>query len=570
MTEPSSSRDPIFSLSDEFVDAFAVACPVDASLVGVACDAGAWNDWSPAGVAAWGSTLTSFRERLHALPPVASNPWASLARRVMANYLDERLDEQAHGEHLVNLNNIDSTLQHMRMVFDMMDTSSAAGWEAVLRRLETVDRAAKSYQASLEEGRRSGKVVAKRQVQAGITQAEHQAGPSSFFLTLLSTAEAAEKATPGSVSVAVLERLPAAVENARRTFGELARYLAETYLPDASEVDGVGEARYQRASRRFLGANIDLRETYAWGWAEVRRIEAEMAALAEQIQPGATVPEVIRMLEQDPARCAGSLDEFLELMRERQARALADLEGVHFDVPEPIRRIEVKLAPPGGALGAYYLPPSEGFKRPGTIWYAPGEVCQVPLYGEISTAYHEGFPGHHLQCGLQVYFEEQLSRVHRFLVMYSGYAEGWALYAEQLMGELGYFEKPEYVLGMLAAKLMRAYRVVIDIGMHLDLPIPKDAPAHGGERWSYEAAVEMMEGRAFMASDHARSEVTRYLGWPGQAISYKVGERVMLELRAEMRRRQAEAFDLKAFHGKVLGAGSVGLDLLRELVLNEA
>ncbi|HSO00525.1 MAG TPA: DUF885 domain-containing protein, partial [Candidatus Nanopelagicales bacterium] len=466
MSSRSDARDPAFALSDALCEAFARHCPASATMAGLPCDGAAWNDWSPVGVAAWGATLGSFEERLRELRPAApGDHWGTVARQVMAGYLAERLDEQVHAEHLRDLNNIESTLQHLRVVFDMMDTGSPEGWDAVLARLETIDGAAAGYRASLEEGRRTGRVVARRQVLAAMEQAAHQAGPGSFFETLI-------PAAAGVARPAVVERLPAAVEGARRTFADLHGYLKETYLPSATEVDGVGEERYLRAARRFLGARIDPRETYAWGWSEVASIEAAMARLGEEIMPGTPVPEVIRLLERDPSRCAGSVEEFLELMRARQEKALADLEGGHFDVPEPIRRIEVRLAPPGGPLGASYVPPSEGFARPGTIWYSPGEATTIPLWGEITTAYHEGFPGHHLQCGLQVCLEGQLSRLHRFLVMYSGYAEGWALYAEQLMHELGYFEKPEYVLGMLAAKLMRAYRVVIDIGMHLDLPIP--------------------------------------------------------------------------------------------------
>jgi uncharacterized protein (DUF885 family) len=308
---------------------------------------------------------------------------------------------------------------------------------------------------------------------------------------------------------------------------------------------------------------------YAWGWSEVHALEAEMTRLAAEIRPGATLPEVIDLLETDPARCAADPDEFLSMMVARQQRALAELDGTHFDIPDPLRRIEVKMAPQGGPLGAYYVPPSEGFKRQGTIWYSPGDKRRFPLYDEITTAYHEGFPGHHLQCGLQVHLSDRLSRLHRFLVCYSGHAEGWALYAEQLMYELGYFERPEYVLGMLQGKLTRAYRVVLDIGMHLELPIPKDAPLHAGGRWSHDVAVEYLHGRCFLTPEHAQSEATRYLGWPGQAISYKVGERVVLDLRDELRRRQGAAFDLKAFHAKVIGSGSVGLDHLREIVLED-
>jgi uncharacterized protein (DUF885 family) len=137
------------------------------------------------------------------------------------------------------------------------------------------------------------------------------------------------------------------------------------------------------------------------------------------------------------------------------------------------------------------------------------------------------------------------------------------------MHELGYFEKPDYVLGMLAAQMMRACRIAIDIGAHLELPIPKDSPFHPGESWSFELAARMMTELASLTPEMAASEVTRYLGWPGQAISYKVGQRVMLDLRDEARRKLGGAFNLREFHAKVVGSGPVGLKILRDLVLGD-
>ena len=564
MSVPADITDPVFPLSDELVNAFAVRWPAYATMAGVPADHGAWNDWSPAGVEAWAGVLASFQARLRALPEPAG-AWARLARRVMGAFLHERLDDHAHGEHLVELNNIDSASQHIRMVFDVMDTTTAAGWAAVAARLGTLDQACESYRAALEEGRRTGRVVARRQVLAVIEQARLHAGDGSFFHTL----PAACERSGAEVPAAIREGVASGVGVARGAFAALADYLERTYLPAASAVDAVGRERYLRLARRFLGTTIDPVETYAWGWSEVHAIEAQMARVAAEIRHGATLPEVIEILKTEPARSAASAAEFLRYMEERQRRALAELDGTHFDIPAPIRRLEVKQAPPGGAIGAYYIPPSEGFARPGTIWYSPGAATRFPLWDEISTAYHEGFPGHHLQCGLQVYLEDRLSRLHRFLVCYSGHAEGWALYVEQLMHELGYFERPDYVLGMLAGKLARAYRVVLDIGMHLELPIPRDAPLHAGGAWRHEIAVEYMHQRAFLDLDHARSEATRYLGWPGQAICYKVGERVILDLRDTLRRRQGAAFDLKAFHASVIGSGSIGLDHLREIVLSD-
>ena len=151
------------------------------------------------------------------------------------------------------------------------------------------------------------------------------------------------------------------------------------------------------------------------------------------------------------------------------------------------------------------------------------------------------------------------------MIWYPGLGEGWALYAEQLVDELGFFEKPDYVFGFLAAQMLRSCRVVIDIGSHLELPIPADQPFHAGEEWSFETAVEMLQEYATLERDYAESETTRYLGWPGQAISYKVGHRAILDIRAQLESR--DGFDLKKFHADLLGVGPVGLDLLRELLL---
>jgi uncharacterized protein (DUF885 family) len=291
--------------------------------------------------------------------------------------------------------------------------------------------------------------------------------------------------------------------------------------------------------------------------------------MVEQIEPGATRREVVELLNTDPDRRA-SRDDFVRIMQQRQAIALGELDGSHFDVPDPIKVVDTKLAPPGTFIGAYYISPSEDFSRPGGVWFSVGDNETIPVWDKVSTAYHEGFPGHHLQTGVQMSLAERTSRLQRVWVWYSGSGEGWALYSETLMRELGYFEKPEYVFGMLASEMLRACRVAVDIGMHLGLPIPHNQPFHPGEAWSFDTAVEMLTDYAGQLPDYARSEVTRYLGWPGQAPAYKIGERVILDLRRERKAQLGADFDLKQFHADVLEAGPVGLDLLREFVTDSA
>jgi uncharacterized protein (DUF885 family) len=188
---------------------------------------------------------------------------------------------------------------------------------------------------------------------------------------------------------------------------------------------------------------------------------------------------------------------------------------------------------------------------------------RFPIWKEVSTCYHEAVPGHHLQVAQVVYLADKLSRFQRLFGFVSGHGEGWALYAERLMGELGYLEDPALEMGMLAAQAMRAVRVVVDIGMHLELPII-EGEAHAGETWTPELALPFVVGRSRFPEVFMRSEVDRYLGWPGQAISYKVGERVWLEARAEAKQRKGAGFDLKEFHTFALDLGSMGLGQLQD------
>ncbi|MCC7538488.1 MAG: DUF885 domain-containing protein [Deltaproteobacteria bacterium] len=532
-----------------------------ATYQGVAGHDAEWDDLSPEGAPRVIDALTSFRARLAALPP-STERWELLARSIARDYLDLELERYEHGDHLVDLNNIASSFQAIRMVFDVMNTSSVEGWNDIVTRLATIDRVCDGYRRALAAGLALGRTVARRQVLACIEQGRVHGGERSYFRTMPGALERSGVSTPELAS-----RLSEAVEHACKSYGALTDWLESDYLPSAREKDAVGHERYLRMARRFLGMQIDAADTYAWGWEQVREIGESMRKVAAEIRPGASVAEVIELLRTDPERCAPSADAFLSLMRERQEKAVAALSGTHFDIPDPVRRVDVKLAPPGSTLGAYYIPPSDGFGRNGTVWYALGDKQRVPLFDEISVAYHEGFPGHHLQCGIQVWLTDRLSRLHRVGEGYSGYAEGWALYTERLMHELGFYEKPDYVLGMLACQMMRACRVVIDIGCHLELPIPEGQSFHPGERWSFDLGVEMMTNLAGLDLDNARSEMTRYLGWPGQAISYKVGERVIFELRDEAKRREGAAFDLKRFHARVLGSGPVGLASLRDIVV---
>lgn len=547
---------PIYQLSSDIVDELAKLFPDVATELGIKGHDDRWTDLSPEGAESALRTVRHFRTKVDALPAAGSD-WDRLAIELAKTTLDEEAQKYQHGDHLRDLNSMASSLQSLREIWDHMGQESEQDWTNITYRLERLPAAIDGYRTSLDEGRRKNMAVAERQVRAAVEQCRVSASQNSRLTKLLDVYEK-KNGTGG-----LLTRLEEAVTEARRSFSELGDYLADTYATDSAERDGVGAERYVRAAYGFLGTNIDPVETYAWGWEQVAELSAQMKTVAAQILPGASLDEVDRLLKTDPGRTVPDSATLATFIQERLDDALDRLAGTHFEVPDPVRTVTVNIAPPGSSLGAYYVSPSEDFTRPGSVWWSLTPNGPYPVFDEVSTAYHEGFPGHHLQVGVQVSLAEQLSRLHRLWVWKSGAGEGWALYAERFMNELGFFEKPDYVLGWLSGQMLRACRVVIDIGSHLDLPIPTGQPFHPGEQWTFETAVEMLVRYAAQGRPHAESEVTRYLGWPGQAISYKVGEKVILDIRKETEDRLGTSFDQRAFHARLLEVGPVGLDLLK-------
>ena len=546
-----------FEISDRLTEEFCDLSPIAATKAGVPGRDHLWDDTSPEGHAAMAAFCKAAIEEL---APHLGHPERkqAVAARVLSAALEESLRRFEEGEHLVDMNHIFSPPQVIRDVFDLMDPEGDEGWNAIVARLGSVGAPLEGYRECLEAGIESGQTVARRQVNSVIEQSRSLASDESRFLKYV------EIAGESGRDVADIQD---AVDKARIAYGELAAWLEETYLSAATESDAVGRERYVRAADYFLGITIDPEETYLWGWEEVHRLRSEMEQTAAEIDPDKTIEEVIELLDTDPGRAEPSHEAFAAFVEKIQAEAVEQLAGEHFDVPEELRRVTVNIAPGDGALGAWYHAPSEDMSRPGSIWYAPGSRTAIPVWQEVSTAYHEGFPGHHLQVGTAVRLRDEVSRFHRLFLWKSGAGEGWALYAERLMDELGFFANPEYRLGLLASQLFRATRIVVDIGTQLELAIPGDAPLHAGEVWNYDIAVDYMDKVGLQERDVAESEVKRYLGWFGQAISYKVGEREILKMREVRKEKDGADFDIRRFHKDLLEAGAIRLDQVWELVV---
>ncbi|MEU2347168.1 DUF885 domain-containing protein [Modestobacter sp. NPDC049651] len=565
MTQPAtteSSARPATprQVADRFVEQLSDLDPIVATSLGNRPGDDRLPDTSPAGADAEAQlqrdTLAELDRVLAADPALADDPVERRCATLLRERLTASLDLHDAGEHLRAVSNLFSPVHSVRQVFSMMPSGSAEDWAVIARRLARVPEAYRGYRESLAAGAARGLLAAPRQVRTVVGQLdEWLAGP--YFAGLVAAGP---------------EELRGELDDAARAadgaVAEVRDFLRDEYAPQAEGTpDAVGRERYARFARSWngtdLGAGQGLEEAYAWGWAEHKRILAEQRVLADQVLAGGTPMEAMRWLGEHGEAIEG-VEQIRVRLQAMMDEAVDALDGVHFDIAGPVRQVEAMIAPPGSAAAPYYTRPTQDFSRPGRTWLPTLGKDRFPLWDLVSTWYHEGVPGHHLQLAQWAYVAQDLSAYQTSIGSVGANVEGWALYAERLMDELGFLTDPGARLGYLDAQQMRAVRVVVDIGMHLELTIPDDVEGsiagHAGETWTPELARAFFGDYCGRDPEFLDSELVRYLGMPGQAISYKLGERAWLAGREAARAAKGDAFDLKAWHMAALSQGSLGLD----------
>ncbi|MEO6472207.1 MAG: DUF885 domain-containing protein [Aeromicrobium sp.] len=542
---------PIDTLAEEWLDTMLELTPELHVHLGRPGREADYADRSPDGANSAASAAKSMLARIRTAEPV--DEIDRVTRLDLIRVLELDVEQHDAGFWQRDLNVIASPGQDLRDIFDLMPTETEEDWSHIAQRLHNLPDAMNGYFESLRAGIAANNAPAIRQIREVILQAEKLVADTGFFHQL------ADSAT-GNIPDSLKADLATGAQESSKAYADMIAFLTNDLAPHAPEEDGVGREFYALASRGFVGAAIDLDETYEWGLEELARMVSEQEAVAREVKPGATVAEAIEFLDDDTTRKLNGTDALQKWMQETSDKAVADLGRTHFDIPEPMRRLECMIAPTQEG-GIYYTPPSEDFARAGRMWWSvPEGVTEFDTWRELTTVYHEGVPGHHLQCGLATYNSAELNGWRR-MNWNSGHGEGWALYAERLMADLGYLDDPGDRLGMLDGQRMRAARVVVDIGVHLGKQKPD-----GSGTWTGDDAFGFLSQHVNMNEPFIRFEANRYLGWPGQAPSYKVGQRIWERIRDEF--VAANGPDLKEFHKRALSVGSVGLDTLRTTLLN--
>jgi uncharacterized protein (DUF885 family) len=534
-------RSPIFALSDSYVEKSARLSPMASTYLGITDLNDQLDDFSIAGREVEAALTRATLAELATLEPI--DEIDRVAKSVMVERLTSSLQLHDSFESHISFNVLTSPPADIRQVFEMMPKESAADFDNIAKRLLAVDKAHLSWISTIDTLAKKGKTVAQRQIDGIAKQLEGYA--NGGYATMAKTID------PDGKYPAIHEAAKAAAKSSAET----ATYLRDTYMALATPNDAVGAERYAVWARYYTGSDLDLRATYEWGLQDLAQINERMWKVAAKIKPDAkTLREVADYLDNAPEYKIHGKEAILKKLLDFTEAAVAQMDGTHFDIDDRIKFCDARLAPEGSASAPYYMSPSEDLSRPGTTWLPLLGKDEVSWWHLASTWYHEAVPGHHLQVATTVIERERLSRFQRFGAWISGYGEGWALYAERFMDDLGAFDEPGIEMGFLSAQALRATRIVIDIGMHLGYT------DENGRVWDAVSGRDALMNKALLDEHHATSETDRYLGWPGQAISYKVGEREWIAARENAKKRLGTEFSLKKFHAHALRIGPMGLD----------
>jgi uncharacterized protein (DUF885 family) len=435
---------------------------------------------------------------------------------------------------------------------------NAADYEKYVKRLRDIPRYFDENIALMREGLRSG-ITAPQIVVRGkdetakvIATATPRASPFfKPFLTLPPGLARGDEARLRELGEAAIR------EAVQPAYAKVAKFLRDEYLPGARKTIAAsdlpnGAAWYRAQIREYVTEEMEPQAIHDLGQREVQRIRAEMEKVKAEVGFQGDLTAFLKMLRTDPRFYAKTPEELLM----RAALIAKTIDGMlpHYfgllpRLPYRVEAVPAEIAP--YYTGGRYVGAAQGSDEPGTYWVNTYDLPSRPLYVLPSLTLHEAVPGHHLQIALAA--EHKDAPPFRRFTYFSVYGEGWGLYAEKLGEEMGIYKTPYERFGRMTYEMWRACRLVVDTGMH----------ALG---WPREKAIAFMRDNTALSVHEIETEIDRYIGWPGQALSYKIGELAIRELRAKAERDLGPRFELKKFHDAILALGAVPLPVLREEV----
>ncbi|HTM29087.1 MAG TPA: DUF885 family protein [Rhodanobacter sp.] len=512
-----------------------------------------WSDASLAHAAAEHQVTADFLRRFAAIDTTGFADSDKLNQQLMVRQLKSSLKAYDLKLHEMPLDQMSGVHLQLAGFVSSIPFNTTKEYEDYLARLKAVPKLFDQVTAVARQGMADKLMPPKYLLEKVVVQIagiEQPAGMDSVFAEPL-------KRFPQSVSAADQQRLKTAIlaaidHDVRPAYTKLGTFVAKDYAPHGRSQPGVwdlpnGDAIYRFMVKETTTTDKTPAEIHAIGLAEVKRIEGEMTAIAKQ-RGYADLASFRKALQTDPTIHPTSREDMLKRYRGFLAQMEPELPKLFGLLPktevvvmpvEPFREKE--------AAGAEYRQGTPDGSRPGQIFVNTGDFAHRTTLSIESTAYHEGIPGHHMQISIA----QTLPKLPPFRQQagYTAYIEGWALYAEQLGREVGFYQDPLSYYGHLSDELLRADRLVLDTGVH-------------SKHWTRQQMVDFFHAHSSEDEPSVQAETDRYISWPSQALAYKMGELKILELRARAKQALGDKFDIRAFNDEILGGGALPLDVL--------
>lgn len=439
-------------------------------------------------------------------------------------------------------------------ILPMLSVADAAQGEAHLERLAAVPAYLREAAERHRAGVAAGRVPVARLVRSAIAHLDRYLGDPGNDPLLRQPAPTDEFARRRDTLLADVVR-PAFAAYRDSLGADILAHARPDERPGVCHLPG-GDDIYAALARVHTTTDRDPEDLHTTGLELIERLAEEYAEIGERVFGTGDLQDIFSRLRTDPALRWKDADELLETARAAITRAEQAAPRWFGTIPPHPWVVEpVPAAEAPGAAAAYYLLPAADGSRPGTYFANTHQVTERFRQTAEVTAFHEAIPGHHFQLSTALGLTD-LPLLRR-LGEFNAYTEGWGLYSERLAQEMGLYSDDVSLLGMLSMDSMRAGRLVVDTGLH-------------AKGWTRQQAVEFLERNTPMPSVEITSEVDRYIGYPGQALSYMVGRLEIQRLRAEAERRRGERFDVRGFHDVVLGGGALPLSVLADVVLEWA
>ena len=506
------------------------------------------NEDSLAAIAQRHKTDEDFLHRLDAIPTTGFSDQDQLSHDLLIRVLQQRITDFNLKEYEMPINQQNGIHTGLADLPQAVPLDSVKHYEDYVSRLHQIPRALNQVTEVLQAGMKDKLMPVRFLAEKIPAQCEGIIAADPFLRPT--------KKYPADISPEDQKRLTREITDAVNTdvlpaYKKFAEFIKTDYAPQGRTTLSItsladGQKRYENDIYARTTTHLSAEEIHQIGLREIDRIEAEMTAIAKK-EGFADLESFRASLKNNPKYRPTSAEQILDDFRHYIAQMEPKLPQLFGLLPKS--PVTVEAIPEFQAAAAtHYMTGTPDGKRPGRVVVATSHFADRSLIDDEAVAYHEGVPGHHMQLSIQ----QQLQGLPKFRLHglgFNAYVEGWALYAEQLGKEVGFYQDPVSDYGRLSSELFRAVRLVVDTGIH-------------AKGWSRDRVVEFMRKSGAVDEPTIQSETDRYISWPAQALSYKLGQLKIRELRDRAQKELGPKFDIRKFHDEILDGGTLPLDLL--------